>query len=89
MYDRNLSLPPWLISFKTVVIFMIPCSRYREEVLAREKKLLFFIPLQDESVRLSVSGSSSALLTEAIKVGAQGVISEVLLPQAGGQEMHV
>ena len=53
MYDRNLSLPPWLISFKTVVIFMIPCSRYREEVLAREKKLLFFIPLQDESVRLS------------------------------------
>ena len=33
-------------------------------------------------------GQGAALLTDAIEVGAQRVVREVLLPQAGRQELH-
>jgi hypothetical protein len=36
-----------------------------------------------------VTGERSTLLTQAIQIRTQGVGSEVLLPQTGGEEMHV
>ena len=36
-----------------------------------------------------VSGQRRALLTEAIEVRTEGILSEVLFPQAGREEMDV